>query len=230
MTANQIAAASERELERHNATVEEETIRHNEALESVERTRNEITDRYQSEKNRLDDWYNKAYIEYLNSSTERKNELEQELNNIKLLQVENENDYKQQMAVIERDKYAADKSYKEMMAQIGYMGADIEARRAEYSHWADVEKLSLSYAELEAAQVRALAQETRYGRELDQQYLKMQQDYNIQLQNVNISYLEQIRKLSESEVYKDLMTSEIARNYVNATFQGINAANALPMK
>lgn len=104
MTANQIANTATQESIRHNQASEEEIERHNQASEVISEDANNIQRIYNERKLDLEEWYNKAYIEYLNASSERKLEIEQQLADIKQQQNDLGDWYEQQMAGIENRK------------------------------------------------------------------------------------------------------------------------------
>lgn len=96
MTANQIAAASEREAERHNQVGEEEVERHNKALEDLEQSRLDFEMEFKNRSLDIDRQIREAqlalakateedrvYLEsWANSLQEEKNDLERYYNNI----------------------------------------------------------------------------------------------------------------------------------------------------
>lgn len=132
MTANQIAAQSERELERHNQTVEEETKRHNVATEELQNDANQITNSYNSTKNALTAEYNNAYLNYLNAELSEKERYQQEMNDINRQLADAESLYKHSMMQVNSLQAQTDRNYKEAVAAQGWMNAAIEAKRAYY--------------------------------------------------------------------------------------------------
>lgn len=133
MTANQIAAQSERELERHNVVVEEETERHNKATEDIQDRANKASEFYNQERNRIQEEYNRVYMEYQNADLEHKKQYEDQLALIKDREQRNTEHYREQMVNIERDKAWTDKDYKMAVAAQGWMDEAIKAKEAYYT-------------------------------------------------------------------------------------------------
>lgn len=132
MTANQIAAQSERELERHNVTVEEETERHNKATEDIQEKANNATIFYNQERNRIQEEYNQTYMELQKADLEHKKQYEDQLAMIKDAEQRNNEWYREQMAGIEREKAWTDRDYKMAVAAQGWMDEAIKAKEAYY--------------------------------------------------------------------------------------------------
>lgn len=96
MTANQIAAASEREAERHNQVSEEEIERHNKAVEDLERSRLNFEEDYKNRALDIDRQIREAQLElakateadrvylesWVNSLQEEKNDIDRYYNSI----------------------------------------------------------------------------------------------------------------------------------------------------
>jgi hypothetical protein len=228
MTSNQIAAAQERELERHNAIIEQETGRHNEQMENIQTEANEITNRYQTRKNELEDWYNRAYIDYLNASSDRKLDLEEDLNKIKQQQADNERDYKFQMAQLEGDKNTYEKAYKEAMVQVSQMANQLEERRIDYERLGTLEKEALTAQEMTNAQVRAQLNASIEERKVAAQELYNQQKYFIDLGAQQLQYYLATFEAAKANASIDKMRSEMIGNYVNSATKALDAVSSLP--
>lgn len=132
MTANQIAAASVREGERHNQVYEQETQRHNQAAEDLQSDANRITEEHHQRADMYAKEYNDSYLAYLKASEEDKVYLESQLNDIKQQMADNDKWYNNEMAMVNRRSQEADERYKNAMATINAFDAAIEAKRAYY--------------------------------------------------------------------------------------------------
>nr|UVJ88919.1 hypothetical protein [Picobirnavirus sp.] len=216
MTANQINAQSERELERHNDVVEQETERHNRALESLNDLEITVRNNYETERNRLTEQYNNSYIEYLNASLDQKERLEGELNSIKRLQTEADNAYKRQMASIESDRSKADIHYKSAMEEIGYLGQALEERKLDYQARQWETENSLKLLENQAKQLS-----------ISQSDLASLRNFNIQLKSLELQAANLQMEMAKASSTINLQESQRTRNYMDAASGLIKSATSV---
>jgi hypothetical protein len=170
MTANQIAAASVRESERHNQAYEQETERHNLRQESIDEERNDIQESWNTRSLELQDWYNTRYIEYLNADMDRKYELEAELNDIKQQQQDLDEWYKGEMSRLQQMDILNQSNYRDEMAKISQFNAELQQKRDYY----EAQKTEAYITDLE--EKRKLLQQ-----ELDDKRANIEHNYELGL-------------------------------------------------
>lgn len=177
MTANQIAAASVRESERHNTTYEVETERHNKEVESLTEDANRITEDHNRNQERLQKEYNDGYLEYLNAAEEDKVYLEDRLNNIKEEMGLNDKWYNEQMADINRKNQESRTNYENAIAGIQRFEADLQAKRDYYEN------------QKTEAQTHSILEEiVNQKKRLELEKEKIDKDYQARITEINNSY------------------------------------------
>lgn len=134
MTANQIAAAGQKEEVRHNQVAESETKRHNEATEEYNRQSLDYQRQYDQQRMALEEKLTKLQLEFQTANEARKRDIEAEEMGIRQQLANVEQTYKSEMTIIEASRANADKMYKEAMTKLGQFNADIEAKRAYYEN------------------------------------------------------------------------------------------------
>lgn len=220
MTANQIAASSVRENERHNQAYEEETKRHNVESERIQDRINELTDQYNNQKIQNERWYNERYIDYLNASLEQKNAIESELNNIKQQQALADQNYKEHMAMYQEQLTKSESQYKSALTNLTEMDAELRKKQAYYES-------QKTEAYLFNINETLRLQEKRINSEID----RINKEYELGIIN-NDTRLKQIKVQEEQlELAREQWTTNKANiesqtklNDQNRIKSGVNAA------
>jgi hypothetical protein len=231
MTANQIAAASVRENQRHNEAYEAETERHNLRQESIDEERNDIQESWNNQSLQLQDWYNTKYIEYLNADMEKKYELEKDLADIKRQQQDLDEWYKNEMARLQQMDILNQSNYRDEMAKISAFNSELQAKRDYY----EAQKTESYITDLE--EKRKLLQQ-----ELDDKRANIEHNYELGLisaeQRKNELALAQkefdLKQREWNEAYKDqaqaqtqLLKQQKVQTGVKSATDIINAATDL---
>lgn len=235
MTANQLAFQSNQEQQRHDITVETETERHNRETERLADLEREITNQWQTERNNIQDKLGMLEIEYKYADLDRRTQIEEERNGLTRLQVETDASYKNQMASIEDSRAKADVRYKQDMATLGYMNNALEELKAEYQkqQWNESNYIARESNEINRSRVLqsgniALMQNTLERAKLEQQNVINLRNYNVQLQQTQLSYYDELLRMMKTEKEMDLMTSQEVKNYMDSVNNTIKTVAPFP--
>lgn len=235
MTANQLAYQSNQEQQRHDVTVETETERHNRETERLADLEREITNQWQTERNNIQEKLGMLEIEYKYADLERRTQIEEERNGLTRLQVETDASYKNQIASIEDSKAKADRKYKLDMATLGYMNNSLEALKAEYQkqQWNEANAIARESNEINLSRVLqtgeiAVMQNTLEQAKLAQQNVINLRSYNLQLQQTQLSYYDELLKMMKTEKEMGLITSQEVKNYMDSVNNTIKTVAPFP--
>lgn len=229
MTANQIAARSEREGERHNQVSEEEIQRHNQETERLQNDANEITRTHNQVMASLQEDYNKAYIAYLNAAEEDKVQLETQLNWIKEQQMDADRTYKQEMSIISSAQQRADEMYKTGMLELQSENTDIEWKRAYYANQKTEAETAYTRVQMDLAEKRFQAEVDKINKEYElglidadirMKQLKLAQNKH----DLDLARFQDI-ELPESTARIELQKAQKTKAYADVATEAVRASS-----
>lgn len=235
MTANQLAYQSNQEQQRHDVTVETETERHNRETERLADLEREVTNQWQTERNNIQEKLGLLELEYKYADLDRRTQIEEERNGLTRLQVEADSSYKRQMSSIEESRAKADRKYKQDMATIGYMNNSLESLKAEYQRqqWNEANAIAWDANQISRSRILqsgeiAIMQNTLEQAKLAQQDVISLRNYNLQLQQTQLSYYDELLKMARTGKELNLMTSQEVKNYMDSINNTIKTVAPFP--